>query len=207
MKAPKQKEAVTGARQRIIDAALTLFTRHGYAAVKTRDIASEAGINLALLNYYFGGKEKLFEIVMLENLGRFFKGVSLIVNDESTTFYRKIELLVDFYITRLTDNPDLPLFVLTQAKNNPKRLPPQVQHIGTSLFLKQYRDEVKAGRLIKMNEGHLMLNLLGLSIFPFSARSMAKKIRNISDEEFIDLMKERRKLIPQWMKAMLQLKK
>ncbi len=207
MKPIKKPEPTESARQKIIAAARLLFTKNAYTAVKTRDIAKEAGINLALLNYYFGSKEKLFEIVMTENIGHFFKDVTLLLNDERTTFFRKIELLVDFYITRLTDNPDLPLFVLIQARNSAKNLPNKVHRLGSSFFLKQYRDEMKAGRAVKMDETHLMLNLLGLSIFPFSARAMAKKIRSIDDKEFNKLMQERRKLVPIWMKAMLEIKK
>ena len=71
---------------KIKDSSRKLFTQQGFAATKTRDIAKEAGINLALLNYYFRSKEKLFEIVMLENLGHFFQGIAIIVNDETDRF-------------------------------------------------------------------------------------------------------------------------
>ena len=47
--------------QKIIRAADNLFTQKGYAATKTREIADEAGVNLALLNYYFGSKENLYK--------------------------------------------------------------------------------------------------------------------------------------------------
>lgn len=53
--------------EKIKIAARKLFTRKGFAAVKTRDIAEEAGINLALLNYYFRSKEKLFKLIMEES--------------------------------------------------------------------------------------------------------------------------------------------
>ena len=128
-------------------AARKLFTQQGFSAVKTRDIANEAGINLALLNYYFRSKEKLFEIVMLENLGHFFQGVAIIVNDEKTSFRQKIEILVDFYITRLIANPDVPLFVLNEARNNPKKLPLQF-NLMDSYFIKQYFIEVKGEQAI-----------------------------------------------------------
>lgn len=52
--------------QKIIEAARKVFTRKGYSATRTRDIAEEAGLNLALLNYYFRSKQKLFELVMAE---------------------------------------------------------------------------------------------------------------------------------------------
>lgn len=192
--------------EKIKEAARKLFTRKGFAATKTRDIANEAGINLALLNYYFRSKEKLFEIIMLENLEHFFQGVSIIVNNEKTSFYKKIELLVDFYISRLIDNPDVPLFVLNEARNNPENLRIQF-NLMNSYFIKQFTDEIKRGRIININPVHLMMNILGLTIFPFAARPMIKKIRNIDDAEFYELMLERKKLVPDWMKLMIEIRK
>ena len=52
-----------------------------------------------------------------------------------------------------------------------------------------------------------MMNILGLAIFPFAARPLIQKIRGVSDEEFNALMLERKKLIPQWIKSMLEIKK
>lgn len=190
---------------KIKEAARKLFTQQGFAATKTRDIAREAGINLALLNYYFRSKEKLFQIVMLENLGHFFQGIAIIVNDETTDFYKKIEMLVEFYVTRLINNPDVPLFVLNEARNNPENLILQF-NLMNSYFVKQYNDEVKKGKVKKINPSHLMFNILGLTVFPFAARPMIQKIRNINNEEFHALMMERRNLIPEWMKLMLETK-
>ena len=99
----KKKKTEDSAEKKILEAARKLFTEKGYDATKTRDIAEEAGINLALLNYYFRSKEKLFEIIMLENIGHFFQGVLVIVNDEKTTVQEKIEKLgCTFILTRLT---------------------------------------------------------------------------------------------------------
>ena len=191
---------------KIKSAARKLFTQKGFAATKTRDIANEAGINLALLNYYFRSKEKLFEIIMLENLGHFFHDVAVIVNDEKTTFYKKIELLADFYITKLLDNPDVPLFVLNEARSNPKKLPLQFQIMDTCL-IKQFMEEIKLGKIKKLNPGHLMMNIMGLAVFPFAARPMIQRVRDISDDEYVALMLERKKLIPEWIKGMLEIKK
>ena len=52
--------------EKIIAAARKLFTQKGFSATKTRDIAEEAGINLALLNYYFRSKQNLFQIIIEE---------------------------------------------------------------------------------------------------------------------------------------------
>jgi len=67
MKSPKVKPAVDpSTEEKIKNAARVIFHSKGYAATRTRDIADEAGINLALLNYYFRSKEKLFETIRLQ---------------------------------------------------------------------------------------------------------------------------------------------
>jgi len=52
-----------GVRDRLLDAAEELFCERGFEATSIRDIASSAGCNIAAVNYYFGGKEKLYEEV------------------------------------------------------------------------------------------------------------------------------------------------
>src|SRR5271154_299968 len=82
------------AEEKIKEAARNVFTRKGFAATRTRDIAEEAGINLALLNYYFRSKEKLFEIVMLENFGQFLNGVQTLLNQKESSLEEKIDAIV-----------------------------------------------------------------------------------------------------------------
>ena len=61
--------------EKIKSAARTVFHTKGFAATKTRDIAKEAGINLALLNYYFRSKEKLFQIIMMDSIHSLFQSI------------------------------------------------------------------------------------------------------------------------------------
>src|ERR1700712_1244053 len=113
--------------EKIKEAARTVFTRKGFAATRTRDIAEEAGLNLALLNYYFRSKEKLFEIIMAEKMQKFFGVLSPIVNDATTSLEKKIEQMADKYVELLSANPDLPIFVLTEVRNNPEQFAKLVQ--------------------------------------------------------------------------------
>jgi AcrR family transcriptional regulator len=57
------------ARQRLLDAAERLFAEHGFHGVSLRTITTEAGMNLAAANYYFGGKEGLFRAVFARRVG------------------------------------------------------------------------------------------------------------------------------------------
>ena len=72
----KSVEVDLSTEEKIKEAAKKVFLKKGYAATRTRDIAEEAGINLALLNYYFRSKEKLFDLIMLEKLEKFFGAIA-----------------------------------------------------------------------------------------------------------------------------------
>src|SRR5690606_26669343 len=89
------KNLDTSTEEKIIKAASKVFTQKGYVATRTRDIAEEAGINLALLNYYFRSKEKLFQLIMAEKLQLLFSVILPIVNNDDLTLDEKIETLVE----------------------------------------------------------------------------------------------------------------
>src|ERR1700733_13912192 len=123
--AKKAKEAIeknTSTEEKIKEAARRVFTQKGYAATRTRDIAEESGLNLALINYYFRSKEKLFDVIMLEHLQLFIHSVMGIVNDPATTLQEKIENLISHYIDMLIKNPNIPIFVLSEIHADPKKL-------------------------------------------------------------------------------------
>src|SRR5690554_450245 len=121
----KKKETKTvdsSTEEKIKTAARTMFHKKGYAGTRTRDIAEEAGVNLALLNYYFRSKEKLFNIIMSETLGRFMEKIRLIFNDPGSTLEEKIGMITSQYIDLLIDEPEIPLFIISEVRTNPELL-------------------------------------------------------------------------------------
>jgi AcrR family transcriptional regulator len=186
--------------QKIKEAAVVVFTKKGYGNARTRDIAEEAGINLALLNYYFRSKEKLFGIVMMERIQKMFGVLFPVLNDSATTLEEKLATIAENYINMLTEHPELPIFVLSEIRNNPEQFSfkMQVKAILTqSLFIKQLRE-----RKPDINPLHFLMNLLGMTVFPFVAKPILQTaIGNESD--FTNLMEERKKMIPLWITGML----
>ncbi len=203
MKEGKKIEPTT--EEQIKEAARRVFTRKGYAATRTRDIAEESGHNLALLNYYFRSKEKLFDIIMLENLEFFLNDVLIIVNDEATSLQNKLELLVAHYIDMLVEHPTLPVFILNAINNDPKELITKVaatNKLEHTFMARQWRD-MMASQPSAINPMHFLMNIFSLTIFPFVARPLIKIKLGVQDDAFTQLMQERKKLIPEWIKAML----
>lgn len=197
-------EKDTSTEGKIKDAARKVFMQKGFAATRTRDIAEESGINLALLNYYFRSKEKLFQEVMSEKIQQFFGVLFPIISDTSTKLETKIDLIVANYIDMLSENPDLPLFVLNEMKGKPgqinKTLP--IEKITKNVSLVQQLQE----RRPDINPVHFLMNILGMTIFPFIARPAFGAIGILNKSDFETVIEERRKLIPVWIKAGLKAK-
>lgn len=199
----------TTTEEKIKEAARVVFLKKGYAATRTRDIAEEAGINLALLNYYFRSKEKLFDIIMLETVTGFMQSMTIILNDEKTTLEKKVELIASNYIDFVLREPNIPIFILSEMRNNADGMLeklPILQPIMKSTFFIQHQDYVAKGKIVEPNPFHFLINLLALTVFPFIASPLLKLVGGASDAQFTKMMQERKKLIPVWIKAMMKAK-
>ena len=202
MKSEKQMiEQEQTTEEKILEAASEVFTEKGFAGTRTRDIAEKAGINLALLNYYFRSKEKLFEQVMKIKVVLLFGKIFPILSNEKTSLEEKIELASEKYFEILSKNPNLPLFVLSemQKKNSEvKSIIPINKIFENSVIIKQIKE-----RRPDLNPLHFLVTFLGMTIFPFVAKPVFRAFDIIQEEEFLDFINERKKLIPIWIKTFL----
>lgn len=192
--------------ERIKVAARKIFHQKGYAGTRTRDIAEEAGVNHAMVNYYFRSKEKLFQVVMIETMTYFFQGISTILNEEKTSLEQKIEQVVANYIDLLLEEPELPTFVFNEVRTNPEPFienSPIYKALQNSVLARQYTEAVARGEVSEPNLIQMVLNVISLVIFPFIAQPILIALNKMDNEQYKTLMLERKKLIPQWVKAML----
>lgn len=191
--------------EKIKAAARTVFHKKGYAGTRTRDIAEEAGINLALLNYYFRSKEKLFGIIMTETMKAFFQNLTVILNDEKSSLDQKVEQIASGYIDLISREPAIPTFIMSEIRNNPAGLLeklPFKKLLTQSVFLKQFNTAVQEGRISEPSPIHFLMNLIGLIVFPFIAKPLLKAIGDLDETQFQNLMQQRKTLIPQWISDM-----
>lgn len=186
---------------KILLAASKVFTEKGFAGARTRDIADEAGINLALLNYYFRSKEKLFDQVMKVKIVLLFGKIIPIITNEKTTIEEKIDLASEKYFEILSKNPNLPLFVISeiQKKNSDiKSILPVEKILMNSVIIQQIKEKNP-----EVNPFHFLLNFLGMTVFPFLARPVFQNFHIMNDDEFQKFVEERKTLVPQWIKLIL----
>ena len=191
---------------KIKTAAKSLFLKKGYSATPSREIAKESDINLALLNYYFTSKWKLFELIMFETLFDFLSKMVEVYNDEKTSLEEKIKLTCEKYIDMTIAEPLLPTFVLNELKNNPTSFlkMPSTKMIMKSRLVAQYQEGVKKGIYNKVEPIHFVTNIMSLIVFPFMCSPILKKMEKLNTKEFNTLMLERKKSIPKWIIKMIK---
>src|SRR6476659_5634253 len=85
----------------IITSAEKLFANKGFDGTSVRDIAEEAGINVAMISYYFGSKEKLMEAIFEVKIGRVQVRVEELLKDNSLSPLQKVNILIDEHIERV----------------------------------------------------------------------------------------------------------
>lgn len=208
----KHMEKDISTEEKIKEAARKVFQEKGYGQARTRDIADEAGINLALLNYYFRSKEKLFDIIMEESMQKVFGMILGIVNDEKLDLSKKIDAVVKRYIDSLLENPNLPLFVLSEIQANSQKLMKKIglthRLIADNHFYKQIQEQIDLKGIKGITPLHIFINIVSMTVFPIVGRPLLVSIHApMTDYDYMLFMDERRKLVPMWIKMMLNIDK
>ncbi|MDR6942416.1 TetR/AcrR family transcriptional regulator [Mucilaginibacter pocheonensis] len=91
-------------KDHILDVAEKVFSELGFDGASTRVISGEAGVNMAMLNYYFGSKEGLFLAVIERKITSFQNILQILGNDERISSWEKIESYIEIYGDRVVNN-------------------------------------------------------------------------------------------------------
>jgi AcrR family transcriptional regulator len=186
--------------ERILQAARKVFISKGMEGARMQDIADEAGINKALLHYYFRSKEKLFETIFKELSFQFLPRVNFIFESDLPLF-SKIEMFCSEYISKMVENPFIPLFIINEMNKQPETFLKKMwggKKPLVSKFIEQVKHEVKKGRIRKTQPIHLLLNMVSMCIFPFVGKPLCQMVMSINETKYQELIEERKKLVPQF---------
>lgn len=185
--------------QKIIQAANKLFTQKGYAATRTRDIAEEAGTNLALLNYYFGSKENLFKKVVQEKLKMLLGAIGPVLSNEHISLEDKIRTITENYTNLLLEHEELPIFILNELTVN-KVLFAEITQNTRQNAQPVLENQLKE-RGVEMSATDLIINTLSMIIFPFVAKPLITSSGLVKEDEFVGFVTDRKAKIVQWITA------
>jgi TetR/AcrR family transcriptional regulator len=127
--------------QRIIDAAQKIFQVKGLAGARMQEIADEAGINKAMLHYYFRTKDKLFDHIFKIAANILFPKVLIVLNTNSR-LEDKIKNFVIEYITFIKAHPYLPQFILQELSNTPDRIIDIMAGVKSKYNLELFQNQI-----------------------------------------------------------------
>lgn len=191
-------------KEKIKKAARKLFKEKGFSATTMRDIAAEASVNSALTNYHFQTKENLFSEIMKDIIITFRTGLEEILNDEKTTINEKIRKIVDNYMDMLEEEPLLPLFLFSEIQKSSlfitEILKPHELFLDTN-----FESQIKEKGVSEENLAHLFINILALIVGPFVGHSILSQIYTDNQNQWVELLKSRRELIPVWIEKMFNI--
>lgn len=184
--------------ERILDAAKTIFHKKGFEGARMQEIADEAGINKALLHYYFRTKENLFDAVFKSALTEIFSKL-FITMDANIPLEDKLTNLIKEYIGFLQKNSYIPGFIIAEINQNPQKIIEVFKSAPVSPFMlfERMRTSMRDEELENKDVRELLINILSLCIFPIIARPIIQHIFNFSDQQYDQFIEKRKKKLPE----------
>jgi AcrR family transcriptional regulator len=195
--------------QAILQAAKAVFLRKGLDAATMQDIAAEAGISRTLLHYYHRNKDTLFRAILDAAVVEFVPKVAMLV-ELDIPLLKKIELLVDSYLSLLLDDPLLPHFLIIEIQRDPRVLvqlfrDKRGEFVEVSRLKRQIAAELGVSGETDTALAHIFTSLYGMLMFPFLAKPALDEVFFDNDPAaFRAFMMERRPFIISMMRTLLK---
>ena len=185
--------------EKIMEAAKTVFHKKGFDGARMQEIADEAGINKALLHYYYRSKENLFDAVFKEAFGELFRKIFSVIGS-NMTLQEKIGYIFSDYIGFMQENPYIPSFILNEISHNPDRITGLFKSSGVNPadIFKKIGKSLEDEGIKEIDPRQFVLNIISLSIFPMIAKPLLKSILNLTEEEFNEFIETRKKDLPEF---------
>jgi AcrR family transcriptional regulator len=171
-----------------------------------QEIAEEAGVNQALLHYYFRTKNRLAEAVFREVAGRLAPAVARVLGSDRS-IEEKVEQFVHLYVDTARQHPYVPGYVLAEMHHHPDRLSAVASELAgqpqapialevAARLGAQLRERAAAGTLRPIAPEQFLVNLVGLCVIPFAARPMLTFALGMDDPAFDEFIEARRAELP-----------
>ena len=206
------REAAT--EQRILDAARAVFLRRGTAGARMQEIAKEAGVNQALLHYYFRSKDRLSSAVLRQVASRIFPALMQTLSAD-ISLDEKIDRLVTIYLDNLSQNLFVPGYLISELHHDPARVhrlladaigtdPANMAPLLLGHLEQQIKERMRNGTMRPIEPRQFVINLISLCVFPFAARPMLSIVFGMDDAGFARFIQQRKKDLPDFFRKALR---
>ncbi|MET4076506.1 TetR/AcrR family transcriptional regulator [Hymenobacter sp. UYCo722] len=174
------KERNLQTEERIKQTAKQVFFAQGHLHATTQEIADQAGVNRALINYYFRSRDLLFQQVLQDAMSSLYDKLHLLFTAKMD-FRAKIEEFIDTEINRMAAYPYLETFVIAELNRGDALAPRFPDHLRQALlgpFSEEVQAEVRKGTLAAVTTEHFIINLMSMTAYPMLAKPIVKMIFN-----------------------------
>jgi AcrR family transcriptional regulator len=159
----------------IFEAATEVFEEEGLSGARMQNIADRAGINKALLHYYFRTKDHLFEAVFTKLAQKMFMKFTPIF-EKNLSLEDKIRFFFREHITFMQQNPKLPGFIINEINHNPQRIKKLLRNVDFrklwTTIIEQHSEELYKYNITEETLPQIMTTIVSLSVFPFAAKGI-----------------------------------
>lgn len=187
-----------GTEQRIFDAALEVFARKGRDGARLQEIADRAGINRALLHYYFRTKEQLYEAVFEYGCRQFMTGLSQSLRAEQG-FEDSLRAFVYGYIDYIYEHQDMARLMLNECLCGGGVLERHLtaamearEEVPGLLLEDRLRAAMEAGEIREVDLRHTLLTIVSACLFPFVALPTVRLFHSRAVTDFDRFLGERK---------------
>ena len=188
--AEAQTEAV------IKEKAKTLFFQKGFLNATTQEIADEAGVNRALIHYYFRSRDQLMDTLLEEAVNEKRERARAVLSS-ALPFREKISLFIDIVVEYGLKYPYLENFIITETARNPEKVKVlcQTKIKSSDLIRKDLEEEIAQGRLLPITAEHFVINLISLCNYPLLAKTVLQNMHGMSDTAYRKFLLDRKEII------------
>ena len=178
----KHQSETQNTEQKIIEAAEQEFLLKGFEGARTTSIAAKAGVTHAMFHYYFRTKEKIFEKIISQKLELLTKLILDSISLENLSLEEKLKRIIDSHIDFVSENPELPGFLVREIFNNPERFEILKARFETfaPLLIQNLQKELdkgyEEGIYKKTDARMLLIDIISLNIFPYMAAPLINSI-------------------------------
>ena len=202
----ENQPASDSTEQKIFDAAHEVFTQKGMDGAKMQEIADRAGINKALLHYYYRSKEKLYETVARAIIGKALPAIRQVIESDQP-LEDKLRRFIETYIDIISKNTFIPLFIISEINKHPDRfidsvLPKDLPK--PEQFFQQVQVEINAGRIRPIRPQHLIVNIISMCVFPFVGKPMIRILLGMGPGEMRLFLEQRKEEVTSFVLAALR---
>ena len=177
--------AKKGARQKILTAALEAFAAYGFEGARVDRIAHEAGVNKAMIFYYFSSKQNLYRTIIKDALMDFFPLVQMALS-HAVTPDLLFETLPGLYVRYFAQNKNIIKMIARELIHAPHRIAPLIQEVFEELpdspsktLPKIIKEWHRQGLISESDPVHFIFNVVPLCLFPLIAQPMVEAILDV----------------------------